>query len=67
MSNYQQPDFRVPINDPRVGVQVENATQPGNTFANALGVTWPIALFIEPGIDTKLDPHGSIRAGRSGK
>ncbi len=64
MSNYQQPDYRVP-STPGVTVQVENATQPGNTLANPLGVTWPLPVFTEK-VSDKDDPQHSIRNGRSG-
>ncbi len=66
MPNYQQPDFRNPTS--AATVQVENVTQPGNPFANTLGISFPLPRYIvEPGVDTKLDPSGNIRAGKSGK
>ncbi len=42
MSNYQQPDYRVPQTDPRVGVQVEATLNP-------LVITAPVAKFTQPG------------------
>jgi hypothetical protein len=41
MGNYQQPDFRVPQTDPRVGVQVENTLNP-------LLIVGPVTKFTQP-------------------
>src|SRR5260370_28761393 len=59
MSNYVQPDFRIPQTDPRVGVQVENQ-------GNPIALTWPIPRHVEK-LSDKDDPPGTIRAGRSGR
>ncbi len=65
MANYQQPDYRIPVLDPRVSVQVENTTQPGAVLGNPLQLTTR-TYFVEPGIDDKLDPQHSMRNGKSG-
>jgi hypothetical protein len=40
MPNYQQPDFRIPITDSRVGVQIENTLNP-------LVITGPVAKYVQ--------------------
>jgi hypothetical protein len=42
MSNYAQPDYRIPVTDPRVSVQVE-----GNK--NPLAITAPQTPYVQPG------------------
>jgi len=65
MPNYIQPDYRIPQTDARVAVQVENVSQPGSALGNPLQLTTR-TYYVEPGIDNRMDPNGSIRAGRSG-
>jgi hypothetical protein len=60
MSNYQQPDFRVPTTDPRVTVIVEGINNP-------LALSFPLPRYIvDLGVEVKLDPSGNIRNGKSG-
>jgi hypothetical protein len=62
MANYQQPDFRIPVTP---GVEVR-PHQLAAASGNPLGLAWPISVFAEK-LSDKDDPHGTVRAGRSGR
>ena len=59
MSNYVQPDFRLPVIS-GVTVQVESKNN------NPMKLTWPMAIYSQP-IGVKDDPQGTIASGKSGK
>jgi hypothetical protein len=52
MSNYTQPDYRVPVT-PGVSVQVENVHNP-------LAITGPLPVYVE-NLSDKDDPQRTIR------
>ncbi len=64
--NYIQPDYRIPATDPRVTIQIENATQPGAVLGNPLQLSFTQTYYVQPNIDDKLDPHHAMRNGKSG-
>lgn len=49
MPNYSQPDFRNPVLDPRVSVQVENV-------GNPLLITAAVAKYAQPGTSAPAAP-----------
>ena len=61
MSNYQQPDYRVP-SAPGVTVQPH---QFAAASGNPLALTWPLQVYVEK-LSSADDPQGTIRGGRSG-
>lgn len=63
MPNYIQPNTGNPAVNPAVSVQPHQAAA---VTGNPLKILTPIPRHVEPGVDNKLDPHGSIRAGKSG-